>query len=73
MIGNSDPDQPELSLGRIVSNYTYIGAQVFLLAEAASRYIDEHGTAEMATHWENASFLRERGSKFEAKLSIATV
>ncbi|WP_170479179.1 GlxA family transcriptional regulator [Ruegeria arenilitoris] len=72
VIGNSDPDQPELSLGRIVSNYTYIGAQVFLLAEAASRYIDEHGTAEMATHWENASFLRERGSKFEAKLSIAT-
>ncbi len=72
VIGNSDPDQPELSLGRIVSDYTYNGAQVFLLAEAASRYINEQGTAEMATHWENASFLRERGARFEAKLSLAT-
>lgn len=72
VIGNSDPDQPDLSLGRIVSDYTYNGAQVFLLAEAASRYIDEQGTADMATHWENASFLRERGARFEAKLSLAT-
>lgn len=72
MIGNTDPDQPELSLGRVVSDYTYRGAQVFLLAEAASRYIDEHGTPDMATHWENASIFRERGARFEAKLSIAT-
>ncbi|NVO57600.1 helix-turn-helix domain-containing protein [Rhodobacteraceae bacterium B1Z28] len=72
VIGNSDPDQPDLSLGRIVSDYTYRGAQVFLLAEAASRYIDEQGTDDLATHWENASFLRERGARFEAKLSIAT-
>ncbi len=72
VIGNSDPDQPELSLGRVVPDYTYRGAQVFLLAEAASRYIDENGADHMATHWENASFLRERGARFEAKLSIAT-
>ncbi|WP_120634022.1 GlxA family transcriptional regulator [Ruegeria sp. EL01] len=72
VIGNSDPDQSDLSLGRIVSDYTYRGAQVFLLAEAASRYIDEQGTADLATHWENAFFLRERGAGFEAKLSIAT-
>ncbi|WP_050604957.1 GlxA family transcriptional regulator [Ruegeria sp. 6PALISEP08] len=72
VIGNSDPDQPDLSLGRIVSDYTYRGAQVFLLSEAASRYIDENGTEHLATHWENASFLRERGARFEAKLSIAT-
>ncbi len=72
VIGNSDPDHPDLSLGRIVSDYTYRGAQVFLLAEAASRYIDEQGTDNLATHWENASFLRERGARFEAKLSIAT-
>jgi transcriptional regulator GlxA family with amidase domain len=72
VIGNSNPDHPDLSLGRVVSNYTYRGAQVFLLAEAASRYIDEQGTADLATHWENASFLRERGARFEAKLSIAT-
>lgn len=72
VIGNSDPDHPDLSIGRVVSDYTFRGAQVFLLAEAASRYIDEFGTADMATHWENASFLSERGARFEAKLSIAT-
>lgn len=72
VIGNSDPDQPELSLGRVVRDYTFRGAQVFLLAEAASRYIDENSADHMATHWENASFLRERGARFEAKLSIAT-
>ncbi|WP_170345618.1 GlxA family transcriptional regulator [Ruegeria atlantica] len=72
VIGNSDPDHPDLSLGRVVSDYTFRGAKVFLLAEAASRYIDEQGTADLATHWENASFLRERGARFEAKLSIAT-
>lgn len=72
VIGNSDPDMPDLSLGRIVSDYTYRGAQVFLLAEAASRYIDEQGTDDLATHWENASFLRERGARFQAKLSLAT-
>ncbi|RLK00569.1 GlxA family transcriptional regulator [Ruegeria conchae] len=72
VIGNSDPDQPELSLGRVVRDYTFRGGQVFLLAEAASRYIDENSADHMATHWENASFLRERGARFEAKLSIAT-
>ncbi|NOC47293.1 MULTISPECIES: GlxA family transcriptional regulator [unclassified Ruegeria] len=72
VIGNSDPDHPDLSLGRVVSDYTFRDAKVFLLAEAASRYIDEQGTADLATHWENASFLRERGARFEAKLSIAT-
>ncbi|EEE38701.1 transcriptional regulator, AraC family [Rhodobacteraceae bacterium KLH11] len=72
VIGNSDPDHPDLSLGRIVSDYTYRDAKVFLLSEAASRYIDEQGTDDMATHWENAFFLRERGARFEAKLSIAT-
>lgn len=72
VIGNSDPDHPDLSMGRVVRDYTFRGAKVFLLAEAASRYIDEQGTDDMATHWENASFLRERGARFEAKLSIAT-
>lgn len=72
VIGNSDPDHPDLSLGRVVSDYTFRDAKVFLLAEAASRYIDEQGSDDLATHWENASFLRERGARFEAKLSIAT-
>ncbi len=72
VIGNSDPDQPDLSLIRVVSDYTFRGAQVFLLAEAASRYIKDKGADNHATHWENASFLRERGSGFDAKFSIAT-
>ncbi|MCE8529372.1 helix-turn-helix domain-containing protein [Ruegeria pomeroyi] len=72
VIGNSDPDQPELSLGRVVKDYTFRGAQVFLLAEAASRYINERGTADLATHWENAAFLRERGARFDATFSLAT-
>ncbi len=72
VIGNSDPDHPALSLTRVVSDYTYRGAQVFLLAEAASRYIKDKGADDHATHWENASFLRERGAGFDAKFSIAT-
>ncbi|SDC71053.1 GlxA family transcriptional regulator [Ruegeria marina] len=72
VIGNTDPDQPDLSLGRVVQDYTFRGAQVFLLAEAASRYINERGSADLATHWENAAFLRERGARFDARFSIAT-
>lgn len=72
VIGNSDPDNPDLSLTRVIADYTYRGAQVFLLAEAASRYIKDKGADDHATHWENASFLRERGASFDAKFSIAT-
>ena len=72
VIGNTDPDHPDLSLARVISDYTHRGAQVFLLAEAASRYIKDKGAEDHATHWENASFLRERGAGFDAKFSIAT-
>ncbi|MEX0319536.1 MULTISPECIES: GlxA family transcriptional regulator [unclassified Ruegeria] len=72
VIGNTDPDNPELSLARVISDYTYRDAKVFLLAEAASRYIKDKGAEDHATHWENASFLRERGAGFDAKFSIAT-
>ncbi|MBO9450627.1 helix-turn-helix domain-containing protein [Tropicibacter sp. R16_0] len=73
VIGNADPDCPDLALGRKVSDYTYRGAQVFLLAEAASRYIHDNGEVEShTTHWENSAFLRERTGAFDANFSIAT-
>lgn len=72
VIGNSDPDHPELVLNRVISDYTFRGAKVFLLAEAASRYIKDKGAEDHATHWENARFLAERGAGFEATFAIAT-
>ncbi|TMV04860.1 helix-turn-helix domain-containing protein [Ruegeria sediminis] len=72
VIGNTDPDHPDLALTRVISDYTHRGAQVYLLAEAASRYIKDKGAEGHATHWENTSFLRERGAGFDANYSIAT-
>ncbi|WP_164660814.1 GlxA family transcriptional regulator [Tropicibacter sp. Alg240-R139] len=73
VIGNADPDCADLALGRKVSDYTYRGAQVFLLAEAASRYIHDNGELDShTTHWENSAFLRERTGAFDANFSIAT-
>ncbi|SFM06871.1 GlxA family transcriptional regulator [Shimia aestuarii] len=74
VLGNSNPDNPALSVGKLVSDYTFRGAQVFLLAEAASRYIAEHGDrhAHLTTHWENSALLRERGGVFEAGSSLVT-
>ncbi|WP_372884282.1 GlxA family transcriptional regulator [Shimia sp.] len=72
-LGCSDPDSPALSLGRHVQAYTYRNAQVFLLAEAASRYISEHGDRHNAltTHWENSVLLRERQGVFDAGSALA--
>ncbi|WP_371731822.1 GlxA family transcriptional regulator [Ruegeria sp. HKCCA6707] len=72
VIGNTNPDHPGLSLNRVISEYTHRNARVFLLAEAASRYIKEKGAENHATHWENASFLRERNAGFDANFTIAT-
>ena len=74
VIGNSDPDCPALSPPALISAYTYRGAQVFLLAEAASRYIkDRGGSAQhMSTHWENSAQMRERNSLFEADSALAS-
>ena len=75
VLGNADPDCPALSLRRTIADYTYRGAQVFLLAEAASRYIRDRGDADqpLSTHWENSAFLRERSERFDASYTIATV
>ncbi len=72
-IGCSDLDSPALSLGRQVQTYTYRNAQVFLLAEAASRYISEHGARHSAltTHWENSALQRERQGVFDAGSALA--
>ncbi|MBO9466370.1 helix-turn-helix domain-containing protein [Tropicibacter sp. R15_0] len=74
VIGNADPDCPALSVGTQIDRYTFRGAQVFLLAEAASRYIKERGYdgSHLSTHWENSDVLRERSGLFEAGNAIAT-
>lgn len=73
-IGNSDPDNPALSAGSCIRAYTYRGAKVFLLAEAASRYISEYqGDAHpFTTHWENLAFMRERDMGFDASDLLAS-
>lgn len=74
VIGNSDPENPALSVGSQINRYTSRGAQVFLLAEAASRYIKERGdeAGHLATHWENSDILREKLGLFDADNTIAT-
>lgn len=74
VIGNSDPDSPALSLSGLISAYTFRNAQVFLLAEAASRYIQDRGGAayHLSTHWENSALLRERSRRFEADSALAS-
>lgn len=71
VLGNTDPDHPALSLGRVIQSYTSRGARVYLLAEAAARYLKNRGTAG-ATHWENAALLRERQGVFEASHALAS-
>lgn len=71
VLGNTDPDHPALSLGRVLQGYTSRGARVFLLAEAAARYLKDQGRGG-ATHWENAALLRERQGLFEASHALAS-
>jgi len=72
--GNADPECNKLSLGNVIPAYTHRGARVFLLAEAASRYIKESGSEnrKVTTHWENSAILRERDLRFVAKDVIAS-
>lgn len=73
VLGNSDPDNAALSVGSKLSRYTHRDAQVFLLAEAASRYIAEFGNkhAALTTHWENNALQRERQIAFSAGSAFA--
>ena len=73
VIGNTDPESPDLSCGPIIDRYTFRGAQIILLAEAASRYIAERGSVvgHHTTHWENSALMRERLGVFEAGACLA--
>lgn len=74
VVGNSNQDSPALSLVSVIDAYTYRGAKVYLLAEAASRYIRDRGNkaAGLATHWENSEVLRERLGMFDAGHALAS-
>lgn len=73
VLGNSDPSNPALSVGQQVDRYTFRNAQVYLLAEAAARYISERGGkhAALTTHWENSAFMREKQGNFDAYALLA--
>ena len=73
VVGNSDQDTPDLTLGAVIDRYTSRGCKVFLLAEAASRYIKDRGAsaAHLSTHWENSAVLRERSGLYELDHVIA--
>jgi transcriptional regulator GlxA family with amidase domain len=74
VVGNADADHPQLSISGVIKNYAYRGAQVFVLAEAASRYIKDAGLManDHTTHWENTVLLRERLGVFDPKNAIAS-
>ena len=74
VIGNSDQDNPALSLGAVIDSYTNRRTKVFLLAEAASRYIRDRGSdaAHLSTHWENSAVQRERTGVFTADNALAS-
>lgn len=71
--GNADADHPALSLPRTLPVYLHRGARVFLLSEAAARYILEQrgAAASHVAHWENLVLLRERTGDFEASFALA--
>lgn len=73
VIGNVDPDCPALALHRLIDRYTNRQATVFLLAEAASRFIKDSGdkVAARTTHWENSALLLERGTTLDTSHAIA--
>ncbi|WP_039018914.1 GlxA family transcriptional regulator [Halocynthiibacter namhaensis] len=73
ILGNSDPDCPELSMRATISTYNYRNIKVLLMSEAASRYIAETGEqhSNHTTHWENRALLDERGTPGEGSYALA--
>ena len=74
VLGNADPEHPELALGPRIAQYTQRGARVVLLAEAASRYIaDKRDTsARYTTHWENRAILLEELGLFDTQSAFVS-
>jgi len=73
VIGNADPEHPDLSLVKVIGTYTARQARVFLLAEAAARYIADKRDkgARHTTHWENRAVLQERLGLFDMMSALA--
>lgn len=72
VLGNQDPDHPDLSLLPVVSQYVARQALVVLLAEAAGRYIADRQdqSARHTTHWENRAVLGEKLGLFDTKSAL---
>jgi len=71
-IGNSDPNYSMKSIKKVVSKYRFAGARVYLLSEAATRYISESSDGGThTTHWENYQLIRETLFEDSMDLSLA--
>ena len=73
VLGNPDPDHPDLSMSAEVSKYTARQARVILLSEAASRFIADRRDAESrhTTHWENRAVLQESMGLIDTNSALA--
>jgi len=74
VLGNAEPEHPELSLGPKLAQYTQRGTKVILLAEAASRYIADQRCdgAKHTTHWENRTILLEELGLHDTKSALVS-
>ena len=74
VLGNADPKCAELSYGPLINLYTFRKIQVFLFAEAASRYICENPdkSSDLTTHWENGAVLQENQSMSDTSYTLAS-
>ena len=72
VLGNTNPLEPGLSMGRVIDTYVSRGAKVILLAEAAARYIEERGDDGLTTHWENRTLLQEQSGLGSGVQALAT-
>lgn len=72
-IGNSNQSHVDLAHAESVRRYSFRGARVVLLAEAAARFIqDTQGADEIhTTHWENRAVLAENMPVSDARSSFA--
>ncbi len=73
VLGNSDPANPALSVAEVLRRYRFAGSKVYLLAEAATRYISESDAEEgLSTHWENSTILQEQYGRFDTAGALAS-
>lgn len=72
VIGNADPNYEMKRIESMVARYRYAGARVYLLAEAATRYIAQAEEGDCyTTHWENVQLIRETLLEDRMDLSLA--